>query len=95
MLQEYWASTVMFIGIFSQCTSPSSIWLTLCECLYYHLKEGYVNFSRYFKASLTTLYTHRIIEFSKTLISNHFLLGLWISKTKYQDVTLCKKVSAF
>ena len=30
--------------------------------------------------ALTTLYTHRIIEFSKTLICNHFLLGLWISK---------------
>ena len=41
--------------------------------VYYHLKEHYVNF---FKASLTTLYTHRIIEFSKTLISNQFLLGL-------------------
>ena len=48
-----------------------------------------------FKASLTTLYTHRIIEFSKTVISNHILLGLWISKKKCQDVSLCKKVSAF
>ena len=46
--------------------------------VYYHLKEHYVNFFRFFNASLTTLYTHRIIEFSKTLISNHFLLGLWI-----------------
>ena len=63
--------------------------------VYYHLKEHYVNFSRFFKASLTTLYTHRIIEFSKALISNHFLLGLWIPKKKCQDVTLCKKVSAF
>ena len=51
-------------------------------------------FSDFFKASLTTLFTHGIIEFSKTLISNHFLLGLRISKKKYQDVSLCKKVSA-
>ena len=41
-------------------------------------------FSDFFKASLTTLYTHRIIEFPKTLITNHFFLGC-----------LCKKVSAF
>ena len=62
--------------------------------VYYHLKEHYVNFSDFFKASLTTLYTHRIIEFSKKLICNHFLLGLWIKK-KCEDVSLCKKVSAF
>ena len=48
--------------------------------VYYHLKEHYVNFFRFFKVSLTTLYTHRVIEFSKTLISNNFLLRLWISK---------------
>ena len=63
--------------------------------VYYHLKEHYLNFFRFFKASLTPLYTHRIIEFSKTLISNHFLLELWISKKKCQDVSLCKKFSAF
>ena len=57
------------------------------------LKEHYVNFFRFFKAPLTTLYTHRIIEFSKTLISNNFLLGLWITKKKCQGVSLCKKVS--
>ena len=55
--------------------------------VYYHLKEHYVNVSDFFKTTLTTLYIHRIIEFSKTLISNHFLLGLWISK-KCQDVSL-------
>ena len=59
--------------------------------IYYHLKEHYVNFFRFFKA---TLYTHRIIEFSKTLISNHFLLGLWISK-KNVKMYLYVKVSTF
>ena len=51
-------------------------------------------FSDFLKTSLTTLYTHRIIEFSKTLISNHFLLRFCISIKKCQHVTLCKKVSA-
>ena len=37
-------------------------------------------FSDFFETSLTTLYTHWIIAFSKRLIFNHFLLGLWISK---------------
>ena len=42
------------------------------------------------KASLTTLYTHRIIEFTKTLISNHFL-GLWISKKNVKMYRYVKK----
>ena len=51
--------------------------------IYYHLKRTLRGFfSDFFKAPLTTLYTHQIIEFSKTFIFNHFLLGLWISKKK-------------
>ena len=45
-------------------------------------------FSDFFKAFLTTLYTHRIIEFSKTLISNYFLLGLWISKKMSRRISM-------
>ena len=64
----------------SVCTWPSSIWLPLRECLLSPKKTLRECFQIFFKASLTILYTHRIIEFSKTLISNHFLLGLWIKK---------------
>ena len=89
----------IYMGDFAnywQAFVPHLLWFSYhFMSVYYHLKEHYVNFFRFFKASLTTLYTHRIIEFSKTLNSNHFLLGLWNSKKKYQDVTLCKKVSAF
>ena len=50
-----------------------------------------MNFLRFFKASLTTLDTHRIVEFSKTLISNYFLLGLWISKKNVKTYLYVKK----
>ena len=53
------------------------------------------NFLDFFKAALSTLYTHRIIKFSKTLISNHFLLGLWMSKKMLRLVTLCKRSLSF
>ena len=46
-------------------------------------------------SSLTTLYTHQIIEFSKTLIPNHFLLGLWFTKKNVKMYLYVKKVSAF
>ena len=45
--------------------------------------------------SLTTLYAHRIIEFSKMLISNHFLLGLWISKNNVKTYLYVKKSKLF
>ena len=80
-------------------------------CIYVYIFPHMGDFANYWQAfvphplrfgyrtsffeGLITLYTHRIIEFSKTFIFNHFLLGLWISKKKCQDVTLCKKVSAF
>ena len=52
-------------------------------------------FSDFFKISLTTLYTHRIIEFSKTLISNHFFLGLWILKKNVKTYVYGKKAQLF
>ena len=45
--------------------------------------------------SLTTLYAHRIIEFSKMLISNHFLLGLWILKNNVKTYLYVKKSKLF
>ena len=44
---------------------------------------------------LTTLYTHGVIEFSKTLISNHFLIGLWISKKNVKTYLYVKKSQLF
>ena len=52
-------------------------------------------FSDFFQASLTTLYTHRIIEFSKTFISNYFLLGLWILKKNVKTYLYVKKSQLF
>ena len=43
----------------------------------------------------TALYTHRIIEFSKTLLSNHFLLGLWISKKNVKTYLYVKNSQLF
>ena len=45
--------------------------------------------------ALSTSYTHRIIQFSKTLISNHFLLELWISKKNVKTYLYVKKSQLF
>ena len=79
----------------SVCTSPSSIWLPLHECLLSPERTLRGFFSDFFNASLTTLSTHRIIKVSKTLIYNHFFVRIMDLKKKCQDVTLCKKSLIF
>ena len=79
----------------SVCTSPSSIWLPLRESLLSPKSTLREFVSDFFKASLTTLYTHWIIEFSKMLISNHFLLGLWILKKNVKTHLYVKKSHLF